>query len=800
MPLSRRLLTAPARFFAVLARGRAANSTANKTTASKTTAAVAAFGVFMASVIVAVAFGGGNGPTPPVQRWGSAAGRTHRVPASATMARLVNGRVVYPAASRGSAGHVTAATELPPSRRPRGAVPATPPVPRLRLPERGTGRPEQVRPARQPAAPTVGGFDRSTSRAVPKNSSADTTAYQNADGTRTEMIYQTPVNYRTPGGSWAPIDTSLAPAGGSAPAATVTASPVPPLTSLSTSPAALATQSTQPAAPLATPPASPPAGPTPPRSPAAPATSGPPGGGWAQRAVADPASFAPYGDARPLVRLALDGSHTLGFALQGAAHTAGAVKENSVAYAGVRAAADLSFTAGAGLIKERLTLRSAAAPSTWVFPLTLSGVRAAAGPGGGIQFAAATGQVLAVVPHGFMTDSAVNPRSGDGARSDGVSYSLVMLAGQPAIKMTLDTAWLDAKNRVFPVTVDPSVSATNSNGTTYVMSSGAGDNSGGPEIKVGTWDGGTDVAKSFLKFDGVSSSLQNENVLGAVLGVFNSWSYSCSPRPVQVYPVTSSWSVTGSKSWPGPSTGAAIARMNFATGWVPLGSTTSPCPASWKGFGLGQAGTNLINGWTHGTIANNGLALGASGSDSYGWKKFTSINNPPGQPFLSITYTPYGATYKLASAKPVTQVWPNQNGVLAIKVTNTGAATWTPTNGFELSYVAYNAARQQVASHPVFTPMPATVAPGQTVTVNAKVNAQPPQRGTHLGQPRLRRAQARPPRRSRGLLPARAQLVPRIRRPLLRGGDPYPPRRHPLRRGESAAGPGRLAAGPGHPR
>src|SRR6202042_1853986 len=28
-----------------------------------------------------------------------------------------------------------------------------------------------------------------------------------------------------------------------------------------------------------------------------------------------------------------------------------------------------------------------------------------------------------------------------------------------------------------------------------------------------------------------------------------------------------------------------------------------------------------------------------------------------------------------------------------------------------------------VASHPVFTPMPSTVAPGQTVTVNANVNA-----------------------------------------------------------------------------
>src|SRR6185312_10582697 len=106
-------------------------------------------------------------------------------------------------------------------------------------------------------------------------------------------------------------------------------------------------------------------------------------------------------------------------------------------------------------------------------------------------------------------------------------------------------------------------------------------------------------------------------------------------RPVTVYPVTSSWSVTGSKSYPGPSIGAPIGSKSFATGWVPLGSTVSPCPAAWEGIDLNQAGTDLVNGWTHGTIANNGLALGASASDSYGWKKFTSVSNPPGQPFLS---------------------------------------------------------------------------------------------------------------------------------------------------------------------
>ena len=277
---------------------------------------------------------------------------------------------------------------------------------------------------------------------------------------------------------------------------------------------------------------------------------------------------------------------------------------------------------------------------------------------------------------------------------------------------------------MFPVTVDPSVTPVNSNSSTFAQTGETGDNSGVNELHIGTWDGGSDIAESYLKFDNVSSSLKNDTILGARLGLFNSWSYSCSPRTMYVYPVTGSWTASG-VSWPGPSTGAAIGRKSFATGWVPLGSTSSPCPASWQGIDLDQAGTSLINGWTHGTAANNGLALGTSHSDSYAWKKFLSDAATSGQPFLSVTYTTDGASYKLGASKPVKQVWPNQNGTLAIKVTNTGSSTWTASNGYELSYRAYNAAGKLVASHPVFTPMPSTVAPGATVTVNATVDELP---------------------------------------------------------------------------
>ena len=73
--------------------------------------------------------------------------------------------------------------------------------------------------------------------------------------------------------------------------------------------------------------------------------------------------------------------------------------------------------------------------------------------------------------------------------------------------MTLDTSWLDSAARGFPVTVDPSLSDVNANGTTYVESPNDSDYSSNDEIDVGTYNGGSNVAKSFLNFASVSTTL-----------------------------------------------------------------------------------------------------------------------------------------------------------------------------------------------------------------------------------------------------------------------------------------------------
>jgi RHS repeat-associated protein len=648
-------------------------------------------------------------PTVPVQQSGTAAGFPHRTSAAVDLGRVENGRVVSGAGKRlpgPVAEGITSAREVP------GAVgPAVKPKP-LKFPIQGkTSEALRVLPA--PAARKVQGYNPKTSRKLPL-SGADQVTYANADGTKTSFTYTTPVNYRSRGGKWTPISTTLVPAAqvgtAASPAAPSTAAPS------TAAPSTTAPSTTASAAP------SPSAGSAPPSSaPYTRSSSSSPG--WTEKSEAAPESFAGNAAAGNLVSVPVGGSDLVSFGISGAAPVTGVASGSTVTYNGARPDSSVVFAAGTGMVKESIVLASPSAPTTWVFPLSLKGLHAEMGPGGIVEFANSAGKVLAYVPRGFMTDSNVNPHSGDGVTSYGVTYSLVTAGGRQALQMTLDKTWLDSKSRGYPVTVDPSVSAVNANGSTYVQYPDNNDFSSDTELHIGTYDGGSDYAKSFIAFGNVASQLQNDTVLGAWLGLFNTWSYSCSPRAMYVYPVTSSWSVSGDKSWPGPSTGAAIGRASFATGWVPLGSTQSPCPASWEHIGLDQAGTNLVNGWTHGTIADNGLAIGASDSDSYSWKQFWSAANSEAQPFLSVTYTTDGASYALASRRPVTEVTPSQNGKIAVEVTNTGSSTWTTSNGYELSYRAYNSRGTLVANHPVFTPMPSTVAPGQTVTVDATVDS-----------------------------------------------------------------------------
>ncbi|HXM58988.1 MAG TPA: LamG-like jellyroll fold domain-containing protein, partial [Candidatus Dormibacteraeota bacterium] len=250
-------------------------------------------------------------PTPPpAQAWGSAAGQAHVV-----------GTPV----------------DLPVPQTLRAQYPLHPTVPVPTAPRNVAWTAAASAPA-----VAVGGFDPATSRELPQREGAYDRTWANADGTLTTELSTSPVNRRLADGTWAPMDTTLVPAG------------------------------------------------------AAP--------GWRSAATAIDVRLAADAAAPELARLALDSRHAIAFGLAGAAPSAGRVEGSTVTYPDAWPGVDVRLeVVGAG-VKETLVLRSPAAPASFVFPLGLTGLHARMA-GGEVELADAAGTTRAVLPAGSMEDA-----------------------------------------------------------------------------------------------------------------------------------------------------------------------------------------------------------------------------------------------------------------------------------------------------------------------------------------------------------------------------------------------------------
>ncbi len=417
---------------------------------------------------------------------------------------------------------------------------------------------------------------------------------------------------------------------------------------------------------------------------------------------------------------------SLGYGLSGGASVPGKVEGSIITYPDARPATDLQYVAGSDSVKETLVLKSKEAPTEWRFPLLTQGLTAKLDDQGGVVFTDKDGKQRARMPAGWMEDSHLAENANQGEVSSGVRYGLETENGHQVLTASLDKEWLSAPERVFPVKVDPSLKSVDAASGTYVQAPYNTDFSSDTVLKAGTYDGGTHKAASFLRFDGVESSLKNAWVLDAKLALYNTWSYSCDARPVTVHAITSDWTESSTKSYPGPATGSSLASKSFAHGWRPPNTESWACGAAWESIGLGSEGRQVVDDWTHGRKKNYGLAVKASETDTKGWKQFGSDDYPGGKPSLDITWTRYGATYKVGDfTKPVTAT---SQGSMKVTVTNQGQDTWTKGGKVQLRYNLYDEAGKEYndTAHVAWTPLPQDVAPGQSVTLDAAIAALQP--------------------------------------------------------------------------
>ncbi|MFI5676910.1 LamG-like jellyroll fold domain-containing protein [Streptomyces cellulosae] len=416
-------------------------------------------------------------------------------------------------------------------------------------------------------------FNTKTSKRSVTKSSRRETVYDNADGSVTRRISPAPVNYQVGKGRWAPIDVDVR------------------------------------------------AGPD---------------GRWHEKANSLAVDFAADATDPALASLTPDEKHRVAYALQDAAPVQGTADGSTVTYADVLDDTDLALAPTATGVKESVVLHSADAGNTWTFPLTLTGLTPVQRDNGWIDLQDSAGKTVERIPPAYAYDSKVNRRSGDPATTHDVTTELLRTDDGYALRVTLDSAWLHSGERVFPVTVDPTVS---DGWTTTYAESGSGNNidhSYEQTVKVGSYDSGTHAANSFVNHWDTAWDGSKATVTSASLHLFDTWAATCTPERFDVALVTSAWTPESVTSYPGPSMGSSIGN---ATPTVPNACANTGADRSvgdWVTVGLS---TSAIQGWFNGSSADYGLALYASTTDNLHWKQFGSFNDPNKGPWIEVTYT-----------------------------------------------------------------------------------------------------------------------------------------------------------------
>lgn len=310
------------------------------------------------------------------------------------------------------------------------------------------------------------------------------------------------------------------------------------------------------------------------------------------------------------------------------------VEENRITYRNIFPTVDLVFEARSNGVKELIVLNVPPRRQPSVsFPLNFDGLTARQTPMGAIELINAAGEVVFDMPKLWMYDSSFDPDSGEAAMSEGVNMTLETRNQRQYVTVTADFAWLTDPARVYPVIVDPTTEDTLTPSLDTFIQSNIYNTpqSTADQLKAGTYDSGTTVARSAFKFN--VSSLRGKTITKATFEPFENWSWSCTATGVEVHRILNWWGAD--VTWHhqnAPQFGALLDEKSAAYGHT-------NCPDGGRiSFNVTQAVTKWLDesgdGWE-----NYGLGLKASNeNDNYGWKKFAS-DDAAHKPWLVVTYT-----------------------------------------------------------------------------------------------------------------------------------------------------------------
>lgn len=330
------------------------------------------------------------------------------------------------------------------------------------------------------------------------------------------------------------------------------------------------------------------------------------------------------------------------------------------------------------VVPTRAALGSATGAYRDVFtvPAGVTGRQAKAlgdGSSPGVEFVNSTGAVVASFGGGSAADSSgslglpggVGPADREPARSPVITRLIGQSGSQVTVEVGAPAAWLADPARVFPVTIDPHMTAgTSWNGD--ASSSGSFDayvDQANPTQAEGTYDptnlkvgyrpvnAGSYNSATYVGFNLGDFNDSENHVLSASLSLNNIYDYSCTALDVAVTSAGSGWNPSGLTWNQQPGLVGPTVSKSYAHGY-PSGACSAAARESYDVTAIAQDWANGPHGYNSG-FENYGLKVYTTSTSQLAYKRFGAAENGSGQSSsLSVSWencTFYGQ-YKVCGA------------------------------------------------------------------------------------------------------------------------------------------------------
>lgn len=295
----------------------------------------------------------------------------------------------------------------------------------------------------------------------------------------------------------------------------------------------------------------------------------------------------------------------------------------SVTYANILSGVDLEYILQGNSVKENILVRTRADQYVYTFRLQADGLDAVLTDDGNILLSdSTTGIVRYDLPAPYMYDAAQT-------LSHAVSYQLTRESGGSyRLTVTADADWINSTERVFPVTIDPSIRPSDTFADTYISSSAKDTNYGSSE-KLWVSSGRTTFLKTTMP-----ALPQNATITYAMLSIPYYYNIDTGSLTAGAYQVTEDWTEYG-LTW-----NTANAHTNLGISTTRL--DTAPlyadefCTETTPSTALFTI-TDAVSAWYDDPYSNYGIAIKyESGTNASVILKSSETANKPS---MQINYT-----------------------------------------------------------------------------------------------------------------------------------------------------------------